>query len=249
MMFSSKYIWIYPFVILAVLYGSANAGDISGAPAMLPPDKDRNFYFMLSNDFLGRGGESDDFRTQQIGIQARLGPRWGLLFDHSILTANVTNSEFPGQSGRIDQISTSLMYKVYHSRPDELLLTNTSAGLGLRSYGNYGGNRIQNSFHRLIKDPIRDFTYIDESRDDTMIWSIADIEIANNVQRNRHLTKRNCTYGFDLLLFDSNSPLTSQWKKYLKEFNPRLSFDLISQGYSACKLCFLKLLHRLFRVP
>jgi hypothetical protein len=42
------------------------AGEIQGLLPQLPPFHERDFEFVFSNDFLGRGGSVDDFRTQQL---------------------------------------------------------------------------------------------------------------------------------------------------------------------------------------
>jgi hypothetical protein len=62
-------------LFLAILYGPALAGEIPGLPAGLPPFIERDLELNFSNDFLGRGGSTDDFRTQQAILMARFGER------------------------------------------------------------------------------------------------------------------------------------------------------------------------------
>ena len=63
------------------------AGEIPGLPPALLPIVDRDFAINFSNDFLGRGGSVDDFRTQQIILTAKISDRWLAIVDHSILTS------------------------------------------------------------------------------------------------------------------------------------------------------------------
>ena len=65
---------------------AAVAGEIAGLPANTPPFIERPLEFAFSNDLLGRGGSTDDFRTQQFIISAELSERWEFTIDHSILT-------------------------------------------------------------------------------------------------------------------------------------------------------------------
>lgn len=157
-------------LILIILPCQGFAGDITGAPAVVPPTVLGDFSFLWSNDFFGSGGESDDYRTQQLGLQIDVLPRWSFVFDHSILTASETNPVWPGQSGRLDQVSLSLGYEFYRKQanPNELGLV--SAGAGLRTYGNYGGARIQNSLHRLINNGINGSPYVDTDTNMAILW-------------------------------------------------------------------------------
>jgi len=142
----------------------AHAGEIAGiTPAQLPT-LDRDFAFNFSNDFLGRGGSVDDFRTQQIIISAKLSDKWITLLDHSILT--LTDSPTPG---RIDQLSVSLGYKLL----DQSHATGTNqitVGGGIRSVGEFAGERMQNGFHRLIDSNIDSLAYVSTSNTDATAW-------------------------------------------------------------------------------
>lgn len=139
---------------------SVDAGEISGLPPALLPGLERDFAFNFSNDFLGRGGSVDDFRTQQIIITANINDKWLALVDHSILT--LTNS--PAQ-GRIDQVSASLGYRWYESDN-----TDVTAGVGIRSIGDFAGDRMQNGFHRIIGSEIDDVQYTGSSETDLTAW-------------------------------------------------------------------------------
>ena len=67
-------------------------------PSILPPFLDSRFELALSNDFLGRGGGVDDFRTQQFAATAYFNDQWLATVDYSVLTLTET-----GREGRIDR--------------------------------------------------------------------------------------------------------------------------------------------------
>lgn len=151
------------FLILVVLHGQVKAGDIPGAPAVMPPEVLGDFSFLLSNNFLFlvNGHEPDEYRTQQIDIQFNIFPRWGIVFDYSILTAGQPNPALTNYAGRIDQVSLSLMYELYRtqSNPDHLGII--EVGTGFRSYGDFDGSEMHNGFHRLFKIGNDDYPYVD----------------------------------------------------------------------------------------
>ncbi len=152
------------------------AGDITGAPAVLPPQMLGNFSFLWSNDFFGSGGESDDYRTQQLGVQIELKSKWGFIIDHSILTAGKDNPVLPGTSGRLDQVSLSFMYDIYRHEADRNQFENIKAGAGIRSYGDFGGRRMQNSFHRLVNSSGDDYPYVDTKKNTAFVWLKGDFQ-------------------------------------------------------------------------
>jgi hypothetical protein len=152
------------FAITTASLRPALAGEIAGAPPALLPTIDRDFSFDFSNDFFGRGGSVDDYRTQQIIIAAKLSDKWSVFVDHSILTL----TENP-TSERLDQLSASLAYslvdKTFDSGVDQLKI-----GGGLRSVGEYSGERIQNGFHRLIGSDIDSLSYVDTNNTEATAW-------------------------------------------------------------------------------
>jgi hypothetical protein len=153
-----------------------NAGDIAGAPAMVPPEVLGDITYLISNDFFGRGGKSDDYRTQQLGLDLNIASHWGFILDHSILTAAENNPVLPGSSGRIDQVSLAVKYEVYRQQagPDSLRLI--EAGAGIRSYGDYGGSRGQNGIHRLINNSVNDSPYVDTETSMATFWLKGDYQ-------------------------------------------------------------------------
>lgn len=134
----------------------------------MPPFLERDVEVVFSNDFLGRGGSVDDFRTQQIIISAKIANRWIALLDHSILT--LSDSPTPG---RIDQLTGSLGYQVINTVSDHLVTT-LVAGIGVRNTGNFSGQRMQNGFHRLVGSEVDILPYTDTSRSEATAWFDAD---------------------------------------------------------------------------
>ena len=152
-------------VLLAVLAAPlAIAGEIPGLPPQLPPFHERDLELTFSNDFLGRGGSVDDYRTQQIIVSAKLSQKWLAVVDHSILTL----AEGPG-SGRVDQLSASLGYEIIKATDDDGIDT-VVAGFGIRSFGQFSGERMQNGFHRLVGSKVENLPYIAELGSDLTAW-------------------------------------------------------------------------------
>jgi len=150
--------------VASMLSVHAFAGEIAGLPANTPPIIDRPLEFAFSNDLFGQGGSVDDFRTQQFIISATLGERWELAIDHSILT--LVDADEPG---RIDQLSTALGYRLFDTRNDRGI-SRLTAGLGLRGYGDFGGERIQNGSHQLVRSSVEIVPYTDLDRTDATAW-------------------------------------------------------------------------------
>jgi hypothetical protein len=151
-------------LLAASIIVPVEAGEIPGLPPALLPLIDRDFAINFSNDFLGRGGSVDDFRTQQIILTAKINDRWLAIVDHSILT--LADSPAPG---RVDQLSGSLGYHLLNNTsPDSV--DRFTVGGGFRSVGEFAGERMQNGFHRLIGSNIDSLSYVDTSTTDAIGW-------------------------------------------------------------------------------
>ena len=142
----------------------AAAGEIAGLPANTPPIMQRPLEFSFSNDFLGRGGSVDDFRTQQFIISGTIRDRWEITVDHSILTLIDVDEPV-----RTDQLSASLGYRLINTVSDTTV-NRVTAGLGVRGYGDFGGERIQNGFHQLVRSSVEIAAYTDLDRTDGTAW-------------------------------------------------------------------------------
>jgi len=144
-----------------VLIRQALAGDISGAPAIVPPEILGDFSYLWSNNSIGFGNDPDEYRTQQLGLQIDFSSRLGLVFDYSILTAGQVNPVLRDFAGRLDEISLTLIYEIYRDRPDSNNFANVEIGAGFRAYGDFDGGRMQNGIHRLINNTVDDYPYVD----------------------------------------------------------------------------------------
>ncbi|MDJ0939157.1 MAG: hypothetical protein QNJ00_05295, partial [Woeseiaceae bacterium] len=142
----------------------AEGGEIPGLPNNLPIGTDRPVQVSFSNDFLGRGGSVDDFRTQQLIITTPIARRWRATVDQSILTFSE-----PGGEARIDQLAASLGLAVVSSSE-----ASVHAGFGLRSVGNFAGQRMQNGFHRLTGSEIERQPYATQRDTFATAWIDAE---------------------------------------------------------------------------
>ena len=156
------------FLLVAGLPSPAISGEMPGLQPQIPPFVERDLEVTFSNDFLGRGGSVDDFRTQQMVIAAGISERWLVLLDHSILTLGDAQ-----QAGRVDQLSASVGYRLMNKVTDHSV-SNLSAGMGIRNAGDFAGERMQNGFHRLIGSDVRSLPYSDADSTDATAWFDVD---------------------------------------------------------------------------
>ncbi len=148
-------VWRCTLVLVVVVPSLCVAGEIPGLPPQIPPFIERDLEVAFSNDFLGRGGSVDDFRTQQLIVTAKLSDKWMALLDHSILTLSD-----PTMPGRIDQVSGSLGYRAINTVNDRRI-SKLVIGIGIRKVGEFAGERIQNGFHRLVGSKTVNLPYSD----------------------------------------------------------------------------------------
>ena len=140
------------------------AGEIAGLPANTPPIIEAPLEFSFSNDFLGRGGRSDDFRTQQFIIGGTIQDRWDVTVDHSILT--LVDGDEPG---RTDQLSATIGYRLVDNA-SSVFANRLTIGGGVRAYGDFAGERMQNGFHQLVQSGTEQVPYTDLERTDGVAW-------------------------------------------------------------------------------
>jgi len=149
-------------------HSAAHGGEIAGLRPTLPTFLQRDLEVTFVNDFLGRGGSVDDYRTQQSVFSATFSDRWIAVLDHSILTLNEEPSP-----GRIDQLSVSLGYE-WINKQNDAGADRLIVGTGLRNVGQYSGERIQNGFHRIIGSSIEELAYTGETDTDVTAWFDAE---------------------------------------------------------------------------
>jgi len=155
-------------IVICAICPNANAGEIAGLRSQLVPTTDPDFSLNFSNDFLGRGGSVDDFRTAQIIISSKIGERWFALLDHSTLT--LEENPF---NGRIDQLTGSIGYR-FIDRQSSSTISRLTAGSGFRAAGDYSGEPMQNGFHRIVDSDVKSLPYVDASGVDLTLWIDAD---------------------------------------------------------------------------
>jgi hypothetical protein len=150
----------------------AHAGNIPGLPMPLPPARDDRLRFGIENDFLGRGGEFDDNRTDAFALDLSLGERWLVVVDHSILTHEgpTPGAPEPGEEGRLDEWAVSLAHRW------DAPVGRVTVGAGLRGVGELNGAQIQNGFHRMFGSRIVDLPYLPSHRTDADAWLTLDRE-------------------------------------------------------------------------
>ena len=153
-------------LVIAVPCRFAGAAQIPGMPPPIPPGVDRHLEIFFGNDFFGRGGEVDDFRTQHFGVTMEYSERWIASLDHSILTLEEPRQ---GDPGRLDQLSGSVGYSVLREVRSSHRQT-LNIGGGFRYSGDVAGSRIQNGFHQLIGASIKTMPYVDTDRVDGFVW-------------------------------------------------------------------------------
>ena len=178
------------FLAVMVLPIYVRAGDIAGAPAMVPPETLGDLSFLMNNNIINLGDEPDEYRTQQLGFQIDISPRWGIVFDHSILTAGQENPVLRHFAGRVDQVNLSLMYELYHNQPDSNSVGIVETGAGVRAYGDFGGDNMQNGFHRLIGNSIDDYPYVPTDTSMAIFWLKGDYQKLYPLAQNENVNSR-----------------------------------------------------------
>ena len=148
------------------LVSPGQAVQLPGVTPSLPPGVDRKFELLFGNDFLARGGEFDDFRTQQLGVVGAVARRWNLIVNHSILTLEDPKI---GDPGRIDHLSGSVGYSLVQIR-GPTHTQSVEVGGGFRYSSEIGGARIQNGFHQIVGSKPETLPYVDTDRIDGTLW-------------------------------------------------------------------------------
>jgi hypothetical protein len=160
-------------IVLSVLWVlpalPAHGGEIAGLPPPLPPTVRPAAYLDLSNDFLGRGGSTDDYRTQQIKLLFAFANRWQVLIDHSILTLSTQSP------GRVDELALSLGYALFNQATPEQRNV-LVIGSSVRAASEFHGEQIQNGFHQLIGSDIEVLPYTATDEVAVTGWVVAESE-------------------------------------------------------------------------
>ena len=150
---------------------AALAGLIPGLPNPLPPSREGRLHLGIENDFFDRGGPYDDHRTAQLSLDFRIGERWLLVVDQSILTEEGPRQDAPdpGLEGRLDEWSVTLARR-FEGRAGRMML-----GAGWRGTGEQNGEQVQNGFHRMFAARIVALPYL-SGQTDAIGWLTLDRE-------------------------------------------------------------------------
>jgi len=96
--------YVISVTFLCLVTDVSLAGEISGLPAHLVPTVRPDYSFFLGNDFAAVG-TSDDYRTEQMIVSARIRESWIAVLDHSVMTReDLAETE----RGRIDTMTLAL---------------------------------------------------------------------------------------------------------------------------------------------
>lgn len=142
-------------LLLIVVAGMASAAPLHGALAGVPeaptPAPLPSAWLALHNDVFGDAVlNSDDFRTGGLTLGLRI-ERVVLVAEYSALT-NRGGTGSPGS--RTDELAYSLGYVlVDRESPHRPLSALVMAGVGARTYGELGGERVQNDVHGAFGYP------------------------------------------------------------------------------------------------
>jgi len=140
-------------ILLVAILGAGIAdvaAAVAGVPAPPRPGPFPAISFWAGNDAFGGeiGDNADDYRTNELALQAVIARRWVLVVDHSMLT-NKTSELAP--AGRSDEITASagvLVDRGVHALGQDRWWL--AAGVGGRFAGEFLGEEAQNHLHRAL---------------------------------------------------------------------------------------------------
>ncbi len=127
--------------------GAAGAA-VAGIPAPPAPGPEPKAWLEWVNDaFAGSTiHNADDFRTNGNTLAVHLAPRWLLAADFGMLTMKNLQSS---NTSRTDEVTASIGYLPVVGG-GEGSWWRIGVGAGVRSEGNYGGQKVQNAWHRAV---------------------------------------------------------------------------------------------------
>ena len=143
-MIMRRFALMVPVVLLATQQVSAA---VYGLPEPPTPAPTPQFWFGFSDDFLGMAVlNSDDYRTANISMGGRY-DAWRFAVDSSMLTNRGRDGTTPS---RTDELTYSLGYALIDEEREGRLRPLFTLGVGGRTYGNLGGEEIQNRVHKTF---------------------------------------------------------------------------------------------------
>ncbi len=140
---------------------------VYGLPEPPTPAPTPQAWFTFSDDFLGMAVlNTDDYRTANIGFGGRW-DRWRFAADASMLTNRGTDGSAPS---RTDELTYSLGYAVLDEARDGAWRSLLTLGVGGRTYGNLGGESVQNHIHDAFGYKTVEFPYDPEHGTDGLAF-------------------------------------------------------------------------------
>ena len=138
----------FAFMVPALLMATQQlSAAVYGLPEPPTPAPTPQFWFNFSDDFLGMAVlNTDDYRTANISVGGRY-DAWRFAVDSSMLTNRGRDGTTPS---RTDELTYSLGYAVVDEEREGRLRPLLTLGVGGRTYGNLGGEEIQNRVHETF---------------------------------------------------------------------------------------------------
>ncbi|HEX3131978.1 MAG TPA: hypothetical protein VHX44_00175, partial [Planctomycetota bacterium] len=136
---------LHPLLIPALLsLGTSASAAVYGLPEPPTPAPTPQAWFLFSDDFLGMAVlNTDDYRTANLTMGGRW-DAWRFAADASMLTNRGRDGSTPSRS---DELTYSLGYAVVDREREEKWRALLTLGVGGRTYGDLGGESVQNWIH------------------------------------------------------------------------------------------------------
>lgn len=137
-----------PLLVPALLLvGAPLSAAVYGLPEPPTPAPTPQAWFLFSDDFLGMAVlNTDDYRTANITVGGRW-DAWRFAADASMLTNRGRDGSTPS---RTDEVTYSLGYAVLDREREEKWRALLTLGVGGRTYGDLGGESVQNRIHETF---------------------------------------------------------------------------------------------------
>jgi hypothetical protein len=157
-------------VIIGLLVGvvAQASGAVYGLPEPPTPAPTPDFWFLFSDDFLGMAVfNTDDYRTANVTLGGHY-KTWRFAVDASMLTNRGLDGTAPS---RTDELTYSLGYALLDGeRSTDLWRSLVVTGIGGRTYGDLGGESVQNNVHDRYGYPSVTLPYDSQSGTDGFVY-------------------------------------------------------------------------------
>lgn len=136
-------------LLIPTLLGLSTAASaaVYGLPEPPTPAPTPQAWFLFSDDFLGMAVlNTDDYRTANITVGGRW-DAWRFAADASMLTNRGRDGSTPS---RTDELTYSLGYAVVDREREDTWKALLTLGIGGRTFGDLGGESVQNRIHETF---------------------------------------------------------------------------------------------------